>query len=118
MASVIVFTDFQSNDALGRSVIAEYLDMAARRHCSSVPITITCSEEENLRRLSSSERIRHGKLTDMEVVAHLRDNALIYQWPNDDPLHMELDITELKVDEAAHLILKHVLGVCKELDGQ
>lgn len=39
----------------------------------------------------------------MEVVAHLRDNALIYQWPNNDPLHMELDITELKVDQAAHL---------------
>ncbi|PTD05779.1 hypothetical protein HYE67_004601 [Fusarium culmorum] len=37
MVSVIAFTDFQSNDALGRSVIAEYLDMAARRHCSFVP---------------------------------------------------------------------------------
>ncbi|WXC66745.1 hypothetical protein SNK03_012525 [Fusarium graminearum] len=65
MASVIVFTDFQSNDALGRSAIAEYLDMAARRHCSFVPITIICSQEEKLRRLSSSEHpsrktYRHG----------------------------------------------------------
>lgn len=116
--SIYVFTDFQSNDDIGRGVIAEYRDMAAHRGCSFVPITVTCGEDENLRRLASSERIRHGKLTDAKLVARLRDTAVIYQWSKDDPLHMELDITELEVDAAAHTIFEHVFRVCEELDGQ
>ncbi|KAG8354762.1 hypothetical protein FVEN_g7154 [Fusarium venenatum] len=114
--SVFVFTDFQSDDNIGRSVIAEYRDMVARRRCIFVPITVTCSKDENLRRLSSSERIVHGKLADTEMVTHLRDHSLIHQWSKDDPLHMELDITELKTNESARVIFEHVLRVCKELD--
>ncbi|KAH7196388.1 uncharacterized protein B0J16DRAFT_325905 [Fusarium flagelliforme] len=113
--SVFVFTDFQSNDEIGRGVIAEYRNMTARRGCTFVPVTVTCNEEENLRRLASIERVVHGKLTDATVVAHLRENAVVHQWPKEDPCHMELDITKLNADEAAHAIFEHVLAVCKEL---
>ncbi|TVY75382.1 hypothetical protein Focb16_v005198 [Fusarium oxysporum f. sp. cubense] len=114
MESIVVFTDFQSNDGIGRGVMTEYCDMAARRGCTFVPITITCSKEENLRRLASSERVLHEKLTDTVLVAHLRDNDVVHQWP-DDPFHMELDVTKLQADAAARVIHEHVLRVCKEL---
>ncbi|RGP79773.1 aaa atpase family [Fusarium longipes] len=113
--SVFIFTDFQSNNEIGRGVIAEYCNMTERRGCTFVPVTVTCNKEENLRRLASTERTVHGKLTDATLVAHLRENAVVYQWSKDDPYHMELDITELNVDEAAHAIFEHVLAVCKEL---
>ena len=89
--------------------------MATRRGCSFVPITVTCTKEENLRRLISSDRLLHGKLTDTEVVAHLRDVAVVYQWPKDDQFHIQLDITDLDVDTAARTIFEHVLKVCDEL---
>ncbi|KAF5658764.1 aaa atpase family [Fusarium circinatum] len=114
MGSVYVFTDFQSNDDIGRGVMAEYCNMAARRGCTVLPITVTCSKEENLRRLSSSERVLHEKLTDTALVAYLRDNAVTYQW-SDDPLHMEIDVTELEADAVARIIYEHTLKVCKEL---
>jgi tRNA uridine 5-carbamoylmethylation protein Kti12 len=113
--SVFVFTDFQSGDDVGRGVMLEYREMAARRNCTFVPITVTCSKDENLRRLASAERMLHRKLTDAELVTHLRDNAITHQWPKDDPFHMELDITALDADVVAHMILEHVLRVCKEL---
>ncbi|RSM07915.1 hypothetical protein CDV31_008407 [Fusarium ambrosium] len=112
--SVFVFTDFQSNDDIGRAVMAEYRAMATRRGCTFVTITVTCSKEENLRRLASSERSLHGKLMDAELVAHIRDNDVIHQSP-EDPFQMELDLTELDADVAARMIHEHVLEVCVEL---
>jgi hypothetical protein len=113
--SVFVFTDFQSNDDIGHSVIAEYCSMAMRRSCALVPIILTCSKEENLRRLGTTERSMHGKLTDLELVSYIRDNDEVYRFP-DGPLQMELDVTNLDADAAARLIYKHFLDVCVELD--
>jgi hypothetical protein len=114
--SVFVFTDFQSDD-VGRAVMAEYRAMAARRSCTFVPITVTCSKEENLRRLASSERSLQGKLMDAELVAHIRDNGVIHQSPG-DPFQMELDLTEMDADVAARRIHQHVLEVCVELSSR
>ncbi|KAM0555110.1 hypothetical protein ACHAPJ_006461 [Fusarium lateritium] len=115
--SVFVFTDFQSTDDVGRAVMAEYHAMAARRACTFVSITVTCDKEENLRRLTSSERSLHGKLIDVELVTHIRDNSTIYQSPKYH-FPMELDLTELDVDTAARMIHQHVLEVCAELSSK
>ncbi|KAF4505962.1 hypothetical protein G6O67_006094 [Ophiocordyceps sinensis] len=115
--SVFVFTDFQSDDDVGRAVMAEYRAMAARRGCTFVPVTVTCGKEENLRRLASSERSLHGKLTDAELVAHICDNAVIHQSPG-DPFQMELDLTELDAHVAARMVYEHVLDVCAELSSR
>ncbi|KAI8721627.1 hypothetical protein NCS52_00304600 [Fusarium sp. LHS14.1] len=112
--SVFVFTDFQSDDDVGRAVMAEYRAMAARRGCTFVPVTLTCGKEENLRRLTSSERALRGKLTDAELVSHIRDNAVVHQSLK-DPFQVELDLTELDADAAARMILEHVLKVCVKL---
>ncbi|CAG9948838.1 unnamed protein product [Clonostachys rosea f. rosea IK726] len=112
--SVFVFTDFQSDDEIGSAVMGEYRAMAARRDCTFVPITLTCSKEENLRRLDSSEGSVHGNLTDAELVARLRDNAVMHQSPG-DPFQLELDLTELDADAAARMVHQHILEVCVEL---
>ncbi|KAF5667625.1 aaa atpase family [Fusarium heterosporum] len=106
--SVFVFTDFQSDDSVGRGV------MAARRGCTFVPITVNCTKEENLRRLVSSERDLHGKLTDADLVARIRDNSVVHQWPNNS-IHLELDLTRLDADTSAGITFKHLMKVCKKL---
>ncbi|CAI6092900.1 unnamed protein product [Clonostachys chloroleuca] len=111
--SVFVLTDFQS-DEIGNAVMGEYRAMAARRGCTFVSITFTCSKEENLRRLVSSERSVHGKLTDSELAARLRNNAVTHQSPG-DPFQLELDLTELDADAAARMVHQHTLEVCVEL---
>jgi hypothetical protein len=113
--SIYVFTDFQSCDEIGCGVMSEYREMVERRGCGFVPIILTCSKEENLRRLSSMERARHGKLTDTELGVYLRDSSKVYHGHEHDPYHMELDITDLEADAAAQLICAHVLGVCRTL---
>jgi ABC-type oligopeptide transport system ATPase subunit len=111
--SVFVFTDFQSDSDIGSAVMAEYRDMAARRGCAFIPIVVTCSKEENLRRLASLERSQHEKLTDIELAARIRDNSVIHQSP-DDRFRMELDLTELGADAAASMIHGHILEVLKD----
>ena len=88
----------------------EYNNLADRHRALLVPITLTCSREENLRRLASYERGFHGKLTEPLVVEHLRKSSEIYQWPEGQPLHLKLDVTELTVAEAVLAIVEH-LGV-------
>ena len=113
--SVYVFTDFQTGDEIGSSVMAEYRDMARRRDCVFVPVILTCSTEENLRRLGSVERAKHGKLTDKEVVSAMREEgAEVHRWERDE-MQMELDVTELDADEAARVICRHVMGVLEDL---
>lgn len=109
--SVYIFTDFQSSDEVGSAVMAEYVGMAARRKCHLVPVILSCSKEENLKRLGTTERSMHGKLTDDEVVSGIRTRQEVHRWP-DSPLQMELDITELDADMAARLIYEHVVRLC------
>lgn len=67
-----IFTDFQSSDEVGSAMMTEYLAMAAQRKCPLVPVILSCSKEENLKRLGTTERSMHGKLTDDEVVSCIR----------------------------------------------
>ncbi|KAI1068561.1 hypothetical protein LB507_004246 [Fusarium sp. FIESC RH6] len=106
--SILLFTDFQSNDDIGRSVLAEYLNFADRQGSIIIPITLTCSREENLRRLVSDEREAYGKLTNPELVGNLRDSSEIYQWPDHHPSLLVLDVTELSVAEAVLAIVEHL----------
>ena len=109
--SVVVFTDFQSNDEIGSSVMAEYRSMATRRHCTFVPIILTCSKEENLKRLGNTERSLHGKLTDSELVSYIRDTDDVHRLADE----MTLDVTTLDANAAARLIYTHIVDVCAEL---
>lgn len=111
--SMYIFTDFQSDDDVGRSVMAEYRVLAERRNCTLIPITLSCSKEENLRRLVTPQRTVFSKLTDLELVKNILETDVIYQW-RDEPRHMELDVTSLDVDEAARRICDHVVEACRD----
>lgn len=113
--SVFVFTDFQSNNDLGRSVVADYRSMTMRRNCTLVAVILTCSKEENLKCLGSTEGSIHGKLTDSQLLSYIRDNDELHRLL-DDPLEMELDVTTLDADAAARLMYTHLLDVCVELN--
>lgn len=115
--SVFVFTDFLYNDDLGRSVMAECRDTAMHRNCTFVPILLTCSDEENLDRLVTTERSSLGKLTDPRLLPYLWGHDEIHPLP-DDTLGMELDVTTLDADAAARLIFTHVLDDCVELNSR
>jgi hypothetical protein len=115
--SIYIFTDFQCRDYIGCAVMAEYHAMAARRGCSFVPITLTCSKEENLRRLVCPEQSRHGKLADAKLVAHICETTTIYQ-SLVNPVRLELDFTALDATVAARLLHQHIVRVCVQLNGK
>lgn len=112
--SMYIFTDFQSDDEIGRSVMAEYRSLAQRRNCALIPVTLSCTTEENLKRLVSPQRAIFSKLTDLELVTNILANDTIYQW-RDEPRHLELDVTNLDVDEAARQICTHIMATCRDL---
>ncbi|KAI9833610.1 MAG: hypothetical protein M1819_003563 [Sarea resinae] len=114
MRSMYVFTDYQSSDALGTSVVAEYESTALRRGCDFIPVIVQCSTPENLRRYVSEERTLLGKVTDVALLSHFRDNAEVHRFSN-HPLQLELDVTNLEPAIAARLIYEHVLSVCQDL---
>src|ERR1700712_2120344 len=114
---IYIFTDYQSSDAVGSTVCAEYAAVAAKRNCTLVPVVLHCEEAENLRRLTSSERLDSdtGKLTDVGLVQYFRRNGAPVHRFEGDSAFLELDVTELAAGEAAERILSHVLMVCPEL---
>ena len=67
--------------------------------------------EENLRRLSGSGRgVHNTKLTDAEILRHIRDTEDIYHVGGE--LELEIDVTEKTAQEVAGII-KEFLGVYK-----
>ncbi|MCJ1467681.1 hypothetical protein MMC07_006306 [Pseudocyphellaria aurata] len=109
--SLYIFTDFQSNDELGRSVVAEYASMAKLRNCAFIPIIISCTKEENLRRLESAERARRNKLTDTSVLSSMRSDCEVHR-SEDEPYQMVLNTTNFQPEDAADTISSHIMGVC------
>jgi hypothetical protein len=113
--TVYIFTDFQTSDAQGSSVCAEYAATAAARVCRLVPVLLECEEVENLRRVVLSDREPVGKLVDFDLVRRIRrDGPPVYRFVGNGA-SLELDVTGFSVDEAAKEILRHVLEVCPEL---
>lgn len=77
---------------VGRSVMTEYRVLAQRRSGTLIPVTLSCSKEENLRRLVTPQRAVFSKVTDLELVEGILETDVIYQW-RDETRHMELDVT-------------------------
>jgi broad-specificity NMP kinase len=113
--TLYVFTDFQSCDELGSSVVREYLDMAQARNSRMVPIILTCKEEEHFKRLTSTDRGVHGKLVNLEIVRAIRQSKSgVFRFQGEEALRLgqiEIDVTKLTAEEAAAAILEHVLDV-------
>jgi hypothetical protein len=113
--TVYIFTDFQTSDAIGSSVCAEYAATATKRDCALISVVLCCEEEENLRRVASSDRGLTKKLTDVELVRRFRRRGAPVHRFVEAPVSLELDVTDRSAEEVARLIVRHIFEVCPDL---
>ena len=109
--TMFIFTDFQSDNTLGRSVCAEYREAARFRSSAFIPITLTCAVEENVRRAVSAERsvVSTNKLTDENLVADICKRCTPYT--PDVPEKLVIDTTSMEPDNVAARIAAHINGL-------
>lgn len=72
-----------------------------------VPIQITCSPEEAMRRAELSNRHDKQKLTDPAALGNLLNKAQLIH-PADHPNALTIDVTDLVAEQAADVIIAHV----------
>jgi hypothetical protein len=58
----IIFSDFQTSNELGSSVGSEHAQLVKIRGGMFIPINITCTLDENVKRLTSTDRLTKNKL--------------------------------------------------------
>jgi hypothetical protein len=109
-SSAYIFTDFQTDIDLGINTSLEYMTCAEERHCQFIPITLTCDEEVNLKRLVSDDRASHGKLVDVELVRNFRKHSKVFGFEGHTD-GFTLDVTYLSSKEAAVKIARHLVKV-------
>ncbi|KAI9722747.1 MAG: hypothetical protein M1828_004443 [Chrysothrix sp. TS-e1954] len=112
MASkLVVFTDFQSNNDLGRGVAAEYEQAAQKSGRTFMPVNIECSVKVNLQRVQTLGRkdSATGKMIDAELLREMRSKSKLFTF--DDCEVLELDVTHLTAAEAARKLLEHIKNV-------
>ncbi|KAH8174549.1 AAA domain-containing protein [Sarocladium implicatum] len=112
---MIIFTDFQSTDALGSSVAQEYKIAADEAGRPFIPIYLTCEAQTNIERATSQERKESGttKLTDATVLSSIVSSEEIYRFQTG----RSIDTTKVPAQEVAAAILAY----CEEqthLQGQ
>jgi len=98
-------------------VAKEYADAARIRGCAFVPVILGCREEENARRMRSTEREEKvaagkGMLLDTTLLREMRGRAKLCNFQC--PEQLEMDISDLRPEEAANKIMKHVKFVMEE----
>lgn len=72
-----------------------------------VPVLITCSPEEALRRAELSHRHDKQKLTDPATLGNLLNKTALVHLP-DHPNALTLDVTDLVAEQSADVIVAHV----------
>ncbi|KAJ4270335.1 hypothetical protein NW762_002014 [Fusarium torreyae] len=102
---LVIFTDFQPDNQLGRDVAQEYADAASAAGRPFLPVYLTCNLEANIQRIASSDRINSGttKLTDVELLRDMRSRCELFRF-SDHP-GLAVDSTEAPPSETASKIL-------------
>jgi broad-specificity NMP kinase len=98
----ILISNLDSDDA------RSYEHAALERGIPFVSVILTCSLEENTRRLASTDRCDKvtTKLTDCDELKRIREEKILHRFL--DHSEMELDVTDLTSEDAAKRILEHV----------
>lgn len=96
-----VVTNYLSNKRSEQQYIDELREIAARRSARFVPVWLTCTESELLRRVSLPSRRVHHKLTDPAALRDLLDTKGVFSPPSDA---LVLDTTSIEPDDAAREI--------------
>jgi tRNA uridine 5-carbamoylmethylation protein Kti12 len=96
------FTDTDSNHAKYRQLI----ELVAKLHAIFIAVTVTCTVEENIRRLTAEGRAERYKLTDSAVLRDLRTRFTLLR-PSDVP-SIDLDTATLTPDQAADALHRDI----------
>ncbi|RDL38337.1 uncharacterized protein BP5553_02677 [Venustampulla echinocandica] len=75
-----IFTNFQSDNELGRKVVGHYAEAAKARGCTFIPVVLTCDIAMNTQRIRSQERLRllaerKGMLLDTVLLSEMREKG-------------------------------------------
>ncbi|KAF1989173.1 hypothetical protein K402DRAFT_418985 [Aulographum hederae CBS 113979] len=106
---LVVYTDFQLYDHNGAAAAAEYQSAALRSYRTFLSVVISLAPPENLKRLRSQETGEGSprKIAEQAtMLGSLRDEGSLFRFGGNEEL--ELDVTDLLPEEAAHYILGHV----------
>ncbi|KAK2729109.1 hypothetical protein CKAH01_10548 [Colletotrichum kahawae] len=113
----IIFTDFQTDSDNGTDTSLEYLEAAFRAGRPFLPVSLTCSESENIRRVTNPARCwteaggQKNKLTNAFVLRCYLTLSL-FDFDEFDCFHevkrdgVVVDVTELDAVVAAEMILR------------
>ncbi|KAJ5382779.1 hypothetical protein N7517_000690 [Penicillium concentricum] len=110
-----LFTDFQTTNEQGVSVCAEYAQAAKDRGCLLIPIVLNCDEDENIKRMTQSEREKHAKLMDVELLKTFRRGS-VFEF-SDRKEFLKINVTHLEPEEVARIIWEHVLLLYPSMSG-
>jgi hypothetical protein len=106
----VVLTNWYSQDsAWGAENWDEVIALARRRRCPLLVVILTCSPEENARRIESNERATKRKPQDSELVSANRVGRPLLDHGGDALLR--LDVTSLSAQTAAQRIAEWIAGM-------
>ncbi|KAL8415004.1 hypothetical protein RB594_006001 [Gaeumannomyces avenae] len=116
LSRLVVFTDFQSDNELGRAVASEYKDAAISAGRSFVPVYLTCDVATNLERVTSIARLtsRTTKLIDRRALEDIRSRCKLFRFP--DCPSLTVDSSNLTPLDAAAKILAFARGAAFAAD--
>ncbi|WVW78284.1 hypothetical protein I302_100237 [Kwoniella bestiolae CBS 10118] len=99
---ILVFTECQSSDPSGCSVMDEYLSFTRTVNAKFISIILNCSIDENAQRLTQQGRKREGgtKLTDTKVLRIMREEHAIHRYETKADREWVIDTTGRRVEDA------------------
>jgi predicted kinase len=99
-----VLTNVLDDTEEDRAVYDRVKRIAARRGSTFLPVLLRCERDEQLRRVTSPERIARFKIADPEKVEGLMRSARLFV--PDDPELLEVDMTHLAPEDAAAEVVR------------
>lgn len=102
---IYIFTEFQSDNELGRSVLAEYQAAAQKRGSLFVQVNLVCGVEENIRRMEHEERSKAGKYVHVENLKKWRLVGRLAKCEGSSVRFEILDVGDLQPEQTAVQLL-------------
>jgi hypothetical protein len=102
---VYIFTEFQSDNELGRRVLAEY--QAARQKGGSllILVNLNCELEEHIRRMVHAERSQAAKDVHVDSVKRWRLDGRLAKCEGNSVRYEILDVGDLQPEQTAVQLL-------------
>lgn len=84
-----IFTDNQSSSETGKAAVSDYIHAAETRGSPIISVILSCSTEENVRRLGEANR-RGTKLNSAEILLEIRETEDIHHFGGEREIDIEI----------------------------